>query len=254
LSPTSTVPDQRGLGKQIKRFLPRRMFRVLVLGYNAVASAMPYSVKYGIGEQLRRSKLPYKLIEDGDVVVQVGAPRDLLWAGRSRAVHFARLVGRGKVVVMEPDPDNVAALKQFIADNGLGSTMLLYPLGGWSHQGELKFLSSPSHPASNQLADVAQERANRPDLGPVNEVIVPVDTVDSILAQAQVGKPKLVSITTNGAEVPILEGMSKTIAEGCPYISLATSIEKYHTVLDQLGYDYILRDDRGACYRQRPRG
>src|SRR5262245_229693 len=103
-----TAVDQRGLGKRIKGLLPLGFFRALTVAFNGIAAAVPYGIKYPVGTWLRKRKFPYSVIRDGDVVVQLGAPRDLLHAGRSRALHFTRLVGSGKAVVLEPDAENVA--------------------------------------------------------------------------------------------------------------------------------------------------
>jgi len=43
---------------------------------------------------LRAKRLPYKLIKQGWVVIQVGCPWDLLKAGQFRGIYFSMFVGQ----------------------------------------------------------------------------------------------------------------------------------------------------------------
>ena len=185
-------------------------------------------------------------------------PRDVLVAGRSRAIYFALLVGKGKVVIVEPDPENVRVAKAFIHKHKLHSKVILYEYGAWCQDTVLTFLLSPKHPAANVLREtfmhtslsnidrqVIQARRYK-------EVPIKVNTIDNLLKRACVPSPKLVSITTNGAELEILDGMKETIANGCSYISLASVFgDRYIKYMEKLGYQYIARDDRGFCFHKR---
>ena len=248
--------DHRGLVRKIQQAIPLPIFRFLTVTYNAYLSWIPYSLKYSIGLKLRRAKAPYRFVQNGDVVVQVGMPRDVLVAGRSRAIYFALLVGKGKVVVVEPDPENARVAKAFIHKHKLHSKVILYEYGAWCQDTVLTFLLSPKHPAANVLREtfmhtslsnidrqVIQARRYK-------EVPIKVNTIDNLLKRACVPSPKLVSITTNGAELEILDGMKETIANGCSYISLASVFgDRYIKYMEKLGYQYIARDDRGFCFQ-----
>lgn len=255
----ATAPDHRGWGKRIKYFLSENrfsagsdLFRLLTRLYNAILSRMPYALKYGIGTAARRNKYPYSLLEADDFVIQLGAPRDTLVAGRSRAIHFARVVSEGTVVVIEPDPSNCAPFKQFIADNNLANIRLI-ELGAWNAAGELAFLSSDTHPAANVLAsakDIGEEVMKKRGY---KEIKVAVDTLANILQRNGItGIPKLVSVTTNGAERQILEGMREMLsAQNIPYVSLALTGEGYPELMASMGYDLLALDDRGYTFRRR---
>src|SRR5688572_14952837 len=81
------------------------LHRHLVRTFNAVASVIPFKIKYRFGSWTRRNKAPYALINPTDTVVQVGAPLDTLRAGRSRGMYFAlRTAGGGRTLIVEPDP------------------------------------------------------------------------------------------------------------------------------------------------------
>jgi len=184
--------DHRGIGGRAKTVMTETIFRGLTVTFNAAMSYVPYRLKYFISTALSRSKLPYSCIENGDVVIQVGLPRDILRAGRSRAILFARLVGTGKVVVIEPDPDNIAAAKTFIARHKLSSRVMLAECGAWRDKTVLAFLSCPSHPAANLLRDAnAAKSLDRFEdkvlkARRYEELAVRVDTLDNILCQAGV--------------------------------------------------------------------
>jgi FkbM family methyltransferase len=242
------VVDQRGLGKRIKSLLPGRLFRALTVMFNAVAAAIPFGIKYPVGTWLRKGKFPYSVIRDGDIVVQLGAPRDLLHAGRSRALHFTRLVGRGKVVVLEPDPQNVEHFCAYARKHGLEASCTVFPVGGWRGRDELVYYFNPHHPASNVLEHVVRYTPEEIAQAGYEKVTIPVDSLDNVLAGAGIRLPRLVSITTNGSEMPVLEGMRRVLEEGLPYISVAPPRPELIPFVENLGYVYTARDDRGYFF------
>ena len=69
-------------------------------GY-AVLGLLPLQWRYRLGRAARHHRLPYKLLKQGDTVVQIGAPWDLLRMGRSRSMHFSYFVGdSGHVLIV----------------------------------------------------------------------------------------------------------------------------------------------------------
>lgn len=244
------ITDHKGMGKKLKFLLPRNTFDVLRKIYNTTMTSMPYGLKYGIATNLRRSKYPYCIIEDGDVVIQVGAPKDILFAGRSRAMHFLRLVGTGKVLVVEPEADNCAAIKSLCESNGIVDKLCLEEKGAWSEQGKLRFLYNPEHPASNILSTVDEQKPEELELQKFNEVEIEVDTLDGLIEKNQLPTPKLISITANGAELAILEGLKDTLKRGVPYISLAATGEGYVEKMTEYGYSLKAFDDRGYTFHR----
>lgn len=246
------ISDQRGIAKQIKRILPTSVFRLLTVIYNDVMSVIPFNIKYGFAGLLRKNKYPYCVIEDGDIVVQIGAPRDTLVAGRSRAIHFARMVGSGKVIVLEPDPENYKALKDFVECYGLSERVKLFQVGAWNEKTELVFLSSHTHPAANVVIDVKDISPEIEASRGYKKIKICVDTVDNILREAKLKLPRLISITTNGAERHIIDGMKKSLAQGVDYVSLASTqpnlIDFFLFSQRANMYEYVARDDRGYCF------
>lgn len=249
-----TVNNHRGLAKAIKFSVPSWLFRFLRPALNSLASVFPYSVKYGLANRLKRNKYPYCLLRESDIVVQVGAPRDLLIAGRSRAVHFAQIVKSGRVIVVEPDPGNCAALKKLIQKRKLGNRVTLVEMGAWSESGELEFLTSPDHPAANVLRSAKEIDPEVMRERNYSVIRVPVSRLDDIVADLGIQPEEigLVSITVNGAEPQIIEGMDKLISGGLGNIALAETAEGYPEMMESLGYRRVAIDDRGFTFKRKP--
>ena len=127
---------------------------------NSILFLIPVKPKYWIGEKLRNYRLPYKIIQNGWVVVQIGAPWDLLKAGRSRSIHFSRKVGNnGTVVVVEADENNVAALQKFISKNSINN-IIVVKKAAWSKETTLMFMIDDDHPATNLFEEVFDDLRN----------------------------------------------------------------------------------------------
>jgi len=216
---------------------------------NAVLSAIPFPIKYGVARLGAAHELPYKLLGPGDAAVQVGAPHDTLRAGRSRAVHLALRVGpTGHVVVVEPDPTSATALRRIAAERGLRQLRVV-ECGAWSHEDELQFYIDPSHPATNFTAETAEYSDD--ELVRFDVERIKVDSIDSILGRLSVPMIKLVSITTNGAERQILDGMQSTIEDGLRYVALARTDPGLEEAMTELDYVRLGYDNRGYTFERR---
>ncbi len=244
------IKQHQGLARRIKYAMPSSVFNMMRPALNTMATLFPDRIKYAIGSRLKKHKYPYCVIEAGDVVVQVGAPRDLLQAGRSRAMHFAWLVKHGKVVVIEPDPHNCDEIKTFVANNNLHDTVILVEKGVWSEAGELELLSSSKHPAANILVAAKDINQTVAEERQYSVIKVPVATLDEILEDLNLRHVRLVSLTTNGAEPNIVRGMKKLLTRGPEYISLASTKPGYPELMRKIGYQLTATDDRGYSFRR----
>jgi FkbM family methyltransferase len=206
---------------------------------------MPDWVKWPALGALLRFRLPYRLLKPGDTVVQIGAPWDLLKAGRSRGIHFARAVGKsGKAVIIEPDPDNVLALNRFVEKHRLKNVIII-PTGAWSRKTRLRFLVDHANPAANLVEDVVD--TSRTDLQRFEVTEIEVNSVENILKENELSTPRLVSITTNGSENEILKGMT-TIAGKLEYLATIGD-ENDIPMLKEFHFVKFGGDDRGWTYR-----
>jgi FkbM family methyltransferase len=247
------VPDHRGCVKRLKTALPESVFWVTSRTFTRVVSRLPASVTYGVGNSFGKRRAPYCYLEPSDVVVQVGSARDILRTGRSRPILLARRVPRGRVIVIEADPDNAHALQTFTGRHGIANITVVES-GAWERPGELSFLSSAVHPAANLVEEVKTIDSKAQRKREYVHQMVKVDTIDNILDRLRAGVPRLVSITTNGAEIPILRGMGETMKRGCEYVSLALTQPGLIEHMAGLGYDYIAQDDRGYSFQKRGSG
>lgn len=221
---------------QVHLFLRRVVYFVLF--------RLPDWLKYGLGGAWRRVRQPYRLLGPGDAVVQVGAPWDTLRAGRSRAAYFARFVGpSGQVIVVEPSDSNVKALNRF-ADQHAMSQLTVVPIGAWDKKAHLRFLVDPEHPASNLVEEVIADGRDRSQFDVTD---VEVDTIDSILAENDLRSIKLLSITTNGSEMQVLQGATGTLSK-VQYVSIITPDAS--EFLSSHGFRQFGGDDRGYLFRR----
>jgi FkbM family methyltransferase len=248
-----TTPVNR---KPIKYSWSHRLWihRFLVKIYNALARCIPFGIKYPIGKFRRRNRYPYRLIRPGTVVVQIGAPVDTLGAGRSRAMYFSLFNGpTGKTVIVEPARESADAFQAIARMRG-NKDIAFICAGAWSARVNLTVYFDPKHPATNFTEGTVDYPPER--LAEFQKVSIPCDTIDNLLSAHGIGPVDLLSITTNGAEVEILNGMRNTLQAGVEYICLAlhNHCGDMAQVMANLGYDEFAFDDRGITYRKRRPG
>lgn len=217
-----------------------------VIGNN-VLWILPEGIKYRVGKKFRQVRYPYKVASEGTTVIQIGAPWDLLKAGRSRAAYFSKFVGdSGRVIVFEPDAENVEQLEQFCARNNI-SWLQIFPIGAWDKKAQLVFLRDPNHPAANLIEEVFDE--NRKDLSNFDRTEIEVDSLDNQLGEMDLDNIKLLSITSNGSESKILDG-AKAICERVEYLSIIGDDKEFPQIKDY-GFELVGGDDRGYLYKRK---
>ncbi|MFK7902510.1 MAG: FkbM family methyltransferase [Nitratireductor sp.] len=244
--------NSRDIILKTKLLLPEALWRVLTKPASFALRMLPEKLKYSNGITRRANRLPYSIINENDYVFQIGAPADLLAVGRSRSAYFLNMVsGTGKVVVMEPDTQNCEALQAYADRNNLSDKILVINAGGWNKEEVLSFFESKEHPASAVLADLSEATPAEMKRRGYNEIKVPVTTVDKVIAKHKLPIPKLISITTNGAELQIMEGMKNTLKKGPQYISLAITGDKYAEQMKAFNFEFVADDDRGFTFKKR---
>jgi FkbM family methyltransferase len=225
------------------------LHRALVRTANRVLPYVPFAVKYGLTDAVRSRNLPYSLLGPGSVAIQVGAPRDTLRSGRSRAMAFVRRTGpNGRVLVVEPDADSADEFCQTAAKHGLHHVDVVN-VAAWHEQTTLTMEIDPAHPATNFTAgstDYGEDEIAR-----FREVQVGAMPVDDLVEHAGIKHVDVVSVTTNGAETEILRGLPRTLARDRPYICLARTEDSYSDFLADLGYELVGTDDRGFTFQHR---
>ena len=215
---------------------------------NRVLATLPLAVKYASGSILRRYSVPYRLVTDGAVIIQVGAPLDTLHAGRSRGMYLAlKSKPGGRAVIVEPDPSSASAFRDAAAQLGLQHVTVLNQ-GAWHEAGTLRLLVDPSHPATNFTEGCVDYDEDR--LADFRSVSIPVAPLDQIVEELGLEQVDLVSITTNGAEREIIRGMKHIIEGGLRYLCLARTGTGYDELAQELGFKLHSVDDRGYTYER----
>ncbi len=222
--------------------------RSLVKVFNATMQLIPFQVKYKISTRLRKKQLPYSLLTNDSIVIQVGAPKDTLQAGRSRGMHFSMTVrNRGKVIIVEPSAESVSVFNSMLQKTNISHTKVCQ-VGAWSEKTNLKLYFNKSHPATS-FTTGTRDFYDDSRLRHYQVIDMPVDTIDNIVASLNLKKVDMVSITANGVELEVIKGMKKLIASGLPYISMARTGEGYVEKLKELGFELSGYDDRGYTFK-----
>ena len=163
-------------------------------------------------------------------------------------MYFSLFVGnRGRVFVLEPDEGSVRTFKS-IADKRNISNLHFSQLAAWSEEARLTIYVDDNHPASNFSEGSKDYDEKR--MQDYRAVEMPADSLDNILTGKGIDRVDLVSITTNGAERNILQGMRSLMSAGLPYICLAVTGEGYIEMMREYGYQLVSHDDRGFTFSQ----
>ena len=160
-------------------------------------------------ETVRTDVAQLKLVLDGvkpgDRVLDVGGH-----AGQY-AVLFAALVGAaGRVATFEPDAAARAILEKNVALNGFGARVRVESVALSDRPGTHRFFSRGGNSQSSLVRSGLGGAADESDVQ-VHEVTTV--TLDDYLAGAGLPTPAWVKIDTEGAEVAILKGAARFLAE-----------------------------------------
>jgi len=127
----------------------------------------------------------------------------------------ARLVGgAGRVVAFEPDPTNVAVLRENIMRNGV-SRVLVVPAAVWSQCGTVVFRrSAPERPdLSSRRGAVVTAIGKSPDSNLINVEALTLDAFASAHYP-----PTMIKIDVEGAEIEVFKAAQEVISRSRPVI------------------------------------
>lgn len=140
----------------------------------------------------------------------------------------ARLVGEaGRVVAFEPDPANVHVLQENLSRNGV-SNVDVVPAALWSHCGVGTFQRSAAErpDLSSRRGAVVALNGRPPGSGLINMKTL---TLDAFAADRR--PPAMIKIDVEGAEIEVLKGAQKLIAQTRPVFLLEVHHEAAATFL-----------------------
>jgi FkbM family methyltransferase len=226
-----------------------KLHRELVKIYNSILYNVPFDLKYGIGKNLRSNQKPYSLVPELKTVVQVGAPKDTIHSGRSRGMYFCLFAGsKCKVIIVEPDPKNIEELNSVLKQKSIQNA-IVSPFAAWSENTDLSLYVDRKHPATNFTAGCTEYDEKRmEDFCKIN---VPAKKLDTIIADLGIKKVDLVSITTNGSEWEIIDGMSNILETGLQYLCIASGTPddaSLHQKMKKIGFEFHAYEDRGCTF------
>jgi len=146
-------------------------------------------------QQLLKSEL-----RSGDCFYDVGAHTGFFALIASRFVAPA-----GKIVVFEPDPDNVATLKANIARNGI-SQVTLVEAAVWSSPGEVTFERALDESNRTQGHILAEPNSR------LSRISVNTVRLDDLIFKEGYPAPRLIKMDVEGAEWDALQGASRLLS------------------------------------------
>ncbi len=169
----------------------------------------------------------YYTIKKGDVIAEMGAFMGYY------TMYLSEKVGTsGKIVAIEPIPDNIEFLEKNIKKNNLKNVTII-PKGVWKEKSKSTFFKKQD---DHQSASLVLNTENK------NKFVVDVDSLDNILFNANVNHVDFMIIQLNGVEYEALEGLTKikpkniSIAARYNNDNVKTS-EKIKVLLEQRNYD-----------------
>lgn len=139
-----------------------------------------------------RKELHYTT-KPGDIVAEMGA-----YMGHY-TIYLSEKVKNGKVIAIEPMPDNLKILRKNIEENNLKNVIII-PKGVWKEKNELTFNRKKG---DNQSGSV-ELNYNQED-----KLTIPVDSLDNILNENNVEYVDFMLIQLNGVEAEALEGLKR---------------------------------------------
>lgn len=133
--------------------------------------------------------------QSGDTVIDAGA-----FIGR-HTLAYARDVGpSGRVIAIEPHPENFRLLQRNVRQNGYSNvTCVQCALSDYSGQGHLAY----DRETSTSALSPGQSRS----------VPVRVRTLDDLLSELQVRQVDLMKVDVEGAELSLLRGATATLGQ-----------------------------------------
>lgn len=135
------------------------------------------------------------LVQPGDTVVDVGANIGAF------AVHAAHRVGpHGRVVAIEPAPDNLVVLAENVRRNAPGRIAVVPAAAGRRSETRTLYLRGEMSAVSSLYADSCYG-------GVSGHAAVDVQRLDDIVA----GTASVVKLDVEGAELDVLDGMSRLL-------------------------------------------
>jgi FkbM family methyltransferase len=146
--------------------------------------------------------MEYFVPNDGDTVVDVGAH-----IGLYTLIAANRVGSSGKVIAIEPDPENFKILKKNVLLNQLSNVEAL-ECAVYSTKEKLKLFLPELEEGRTIFNTVMQDRARTSN----NFLEVEANSLDNILQSINIAEVNWIKIDVEGAELEVLKGAANTLA------------------------------------------
>jgi len=188
------------------------LFKSKIIIPSSMSSYGPYF------EILGEDKYCHRSITKGMNVIDIGANIGVY------TVLVAEKVGNiGKVIAVEPEPENYKQLLENIKLNNLQNVTPIN-IALTDHEGSEKLYLSASGSGGHSL--IIPENKN-------SYTSVQVETLDKLLKELDIRKIDIMKIDTEGAEIPILKGAEKTLRDN-PDMKIIIAAEHYPSQIKEV--------------------
>ena len=218
------IPTRQKLRKYYSLLSPKNK---KVISFNSFQTVYDIIIRYykrGLKLGGPEKEMFYKL-KEGDIVAEMGA-----YMGYYTLYLSEKVGNRGKIVAIEPLPDNLEYLRNNIIKNNIENVSIV-PKGVWKEKDKLTFFQDKD---DHQSASLILDKKNKTDID--------VDSLDNILKDSDIDNVDFMIIQLNGVEYEALLGLTKikpkSISIAARYDSdKIKASEKIKELLEQRNYD-----------------
>lgn len=175
-------------GRRFKTRIPVHTYGVAC---DIVIRYLSHGLKYGGPD-----KEQYYSPRMGDTVAEMGAYLGFYVIRLSRAVG-----SEGRVIAIEPMPENVEILRRNVKENNLNNVTIM-PYGVWRENGSMNIISTEAGGQANSLIDTGDSVKSISN--------IEVRTLDTIFTDANITRVDFMVIQLNGNEFDALCGLNNT--------------------------------------------
>jgi len=154
-----------------------------------------------------------RFVHKGDIVLDCGA-------NVGTFARFALDAGAGKIIAIEPAPDNLECLRRNFKKEIEDGRLVIYPKGVWDKEDFLEFLVDPENQAADSFVIHRQ--------GAKAIAKVPLTTIDNLVTELKLERVDFIKMDIEGAEVKALYGAKATLAKFHPRMSLSVYHDPAH--------------------------
>ena len=169
------------------------------------------------GHQIRR----------GDTVLDCGANVGVF-------TRVALDAGAGRVVAIEPAPENLESLRRNFPAEIAAGRVVVYPKGVWDKDDVLTMRRDPANTAADSFVLLKGKNAG--------SIQLPLTTIDKLVRELKLERIDYIKMDIEGAETNALTGGRETLAKDRPRLSIAS----YHLPTDERRIPEIVRQANPA--------